>query len=398
MVARGNEGFAQPQNSMSYPAVIDDDWILCVGGTGTDGNYMDGFGQDEDNFAASKGWEIDVAAPATSDLIRSTITNGGYHLFNGTSAAAPHVSGTVGLLLSYLNHPFPHYDNLSPEDCEEVLQMTALDVNYKVQPGVDPLIGYGRLDAGKALRQVSKAGYKLAHYGTDAFFNTKTLSLHSQNDTILLKERYENAASQWFKPAYPYVVNTWRIEARVYHSLPVFDTLIAAWPRPSSSNLLPLFDGQNTLLARERISLDAVNQFYADLSGYVYQVSDTAGNNLGWWPFDTSLAQAQLTYSLLLVDTTIAIARDKPLASSPVQIYPNPTRERQTLSLETASEGNLQITLYDLQGRLMRRLYEGKVGADRKVLNFSLEGLPAGMYIYHININDQVHTLKAVKQ
>ncbi len=396
VAARGNEGVAFTQ---SYPAIIDDDWVLCVGGTGTDGEYKSTTNGDT-WWSATQGWEIDVAAPATTEIIRTVQTGGGYQNFNGTSAATPHVAGVVGLLMSYLNAPTDAYDNLAPEDAEAIVQMTAKDNNIGAPyflPGVDSLCGFGLLDAGAALQLVDKDSRRLSHYGTDSFPNNKTKVLYSTNDTITILERYENDAGVWFLPG-KYVVSTYKIDATVFHNLPVLDSIVAYWPRHSSSNLLPLFDSNNELLPRERITINSVNQGSASLTGYLYEVKDTLGNPLGWWPFDTTLSQAQLTYTILRHNILFSGTKEELYESSWVAIYPNPSGNLQNLLVHTDKPQELDIRLYDITGKLAINVFQGRSNTGKNIFQVSLGKLSVGMYIYMIKRDDGIEHVKVVKQ
>jgi subtilisin family serine protease len=74
---------------------------------------------------------------APGDNITTTDLYGGYVIATGTSMAAPHVSGALGLLLSA-------YPNLSADRQASALQTTALDLG---NAGPDNDFGYGRLDS-----------------------------------------------------------------------------------------------------------------------------------------------------------------------------------------------------------------------------------------------------------
>lgn len=148
--AVGNSGlFPQFKNMM--PAHMDKDWVLCVGGTGTNGEYKSN-NNGEPGWAANTSWAINIAAPATSEIIRSTAfhesNNGTYSGFSGTSAATPNVSGLAALLMSYLNDPDSNWA-LAPEDVAYILQNSATDVG---PAGRDSLTGFGRINAGEALK------------------------------------------------------------------------------------------------------------------------------------------------------------------------------------------------------------------------------------------------------
>ena len=69
------------------------------------------------------------------------LEGGGLQKLQGTSMAAPHVTGVVALMLQ-------RDPALTPEDARTILQQTAVDAGA---PGQDPVFGAGRLDAQAAL-------------------------------------------------------------------------------------------------------------------------------------------------------------------------------------------------------------------------------------------------------
>jgi subtilisin family serine protease len=87
------------------------------------------------------GSRIDVAAPGVGIL---STTQGAYSSMNGTSMAAPHVSGLAALILSV--HP-----EYSATEVREMIRQSADDVST---PGFDAQAGYGRINAWKALQSV----------------------------------------------------------------------------------------------------------------------------------------------------------------------------------------------------------------------------------------------------
>jgi len=82
----------------------------------------------------------DVSAPS-GDGMYSTSVDGGYYYFSGTSAATPHVAGTIALMLSA--NP-----SLTPYQVSQILQETAIDLGVA---GKDNLYGAGRINAYKAV-------------------------------------------------------------------------------------------------------------------------------------------------------------------------------------------------------------------------------------------------------
>ncbi len=102
------------------------------------------------NYASFHSW-IDISAPGgdfqVDPGIYSTLTNSTYGSYQGTSMAAPHVSGVAALVLSYL-----HRNNatIGKKQLKELLVQTT-DNHYSVNAAYDGKLGSGRLNAYKAL-------------------------------------------------------------------------------------------------------------------------------------------------------------------------------------------------------------------------------------------------------
>ena len=100
VAAAGNEGIDLDQNP-SYPASYPHDNIISVAATNSS-DIQASFS----NFGRRS---VDLAAPGVG--IFSTVLNGGYASWNGTSMAAPHVTGTAALLMA-VHGPDVPYKNL----------------------------------------------------------------------------------------------------------------------------------------------------------------------------------------------------------------------------------------------------------------------------------------------
>ena len=113
-----------------YPAALNDDWIINVGGSGTDLNW---------HPSAKIGGALDVVGPYPSGLTKSTLNKlNEYSNFGGTSSATPHVSGTAALMLA-------NSGGMAPNDVEWVLKLTADDIDDPPAAlGPDEHTGYGR--------------------------------------------------------------------------------------------------------------------------------------------------------------------------------------------------------------------------------------------------------------
>src|SRR5690606_39861630 len=86
---------------------------------------------------------VDICAPGQNVKILNG--SNGYTVGSGTSVAAPHVSGTIGLMFSANKH-------LSPYQVEWLLKKTAVDSPYLITQNSSLKnrleLGAGRLDAG----------------------------------------------------------------------------------------------------------------------------------------------------------------------------------------------------------------------------------------------------------
>jgi uncharacterized repeat protein (TIGR01451 family) len=136
----GNEGpYASTlRNPGSYPEVI------TVGAT-DDVDLVTSFS----SRGPSPWGEIKPEVVAPGAQIRSSLPGGTYGLKDGTSMAAPHVSGLVALLLQA-------DPNLTVDKIEEILTSTALPLGDPVPNNAS---GWGRIDAYQAAAVALKAGF-----------------------------------------------------------------------------------------------------------------------------------------------------------------------------------------------------------------------------------------------
>lgn len=391
VAARGNEG----NNSLVYPAVIDDDWVLCVGGTGPNGRYKDKF----NGFpaeSASYGNNIDVSAPASSDIIKTTLNEDAYNSYSMTSAAAPHVTGLVTLLQSYINDTIQSYQNLAPEDCEQILQLTAENCENPGQ--YSDSIGWGKINAGKAMRLIEKPWNTIHHFGTSSIQqSTIKLEIESTSTPIYLKEQTQNYSGNWFQKG-NYNANIIKVSAKLNHEIDDGDSLVNSWPRPSSSNVL---EGlvNDSLLPRERIILDYLDRDSCITHGFIYELIDGSGNTIGWLPEDTTTLKPKFEYTLLSRDTLAPIANisDNTLkVKSNINLYPNPSYDKNLIVFDDNIPGITNIYLYDIRGRLIKKVYSDIVVKNTTV-ETDVSKLPSGVYLYSIINNTKKSNLKFIK-
>ncbi|MCB0632428.1 MAG: alkaline phosphatase D family protein [Saprospiraceae bacterium] len=78
--------------------------------------------------------------------------------------------------------------------------------------------------------------------------------------------------------------------------------------------------------------------------------------------------------------------------------FPNPTGNYHRLHYALNHSGQLQILLLDTNGRQIRTLLDEQMPAGLFSLRTDLNGLAAGTYYYHLQMNDEMRLLRLVKQ
>jgi hypothetical protein len=395
--ARGHSagGFLDSVTTPAFPACFDDDWIINTGGTNENGNYQTSMGQ---------GFNMDISAPSWDLLSRSIYGTSDNSYYGGTSPAAAHVSGVAALLMTYMNDTANYnYKNLSPEDVEHIIQLSATDINAA---GYDSLNGFGRLNAGKALQLVQKPSNTLYHFGTNPSANcTPSINLTSlyTGDTITITEPYENEALTWFKKG-KYIVNTYQLTFTATYSLSANDTIVSYWPRPSSSNTFQLFNVNKVLIPHEKLNILSCTNTQTVTRGYCYEVSDTLGNPLGWWPKNIPAlignGALKSEFSILAHNKT-SWPNGTPqvqINDSRINVYPNPSSEIQYIEISSTKVEPIIIELLDMTGRKLSLIFTGQTIVGNFKIPAYLSMYSSGMYQYRVQIGNSSKTIKINKQ
>ena len=88
--------------------------------------------------------------------------------------------------------------------------------------------------------------------------------------------------------------------------------------------------------------------------------------------------------------TSIEVEIPTTLALS--QNYPNPFNPSTTITYTLDRPGLVEMSVYNLTGRIVSTLVDGMQSAGQYEVRFDADGLPAGMYLYHLRADGQTIT------
>jgi endoglucanase len=164
---------------------------------------------------------------------------------------------------------------------------------------------------------------------------------------------------------------------------------------------------------------DSVGRYYTwDITSYV-QSEKAAGRNiislalintasstpvLNWNSKETGSNPPQLVVntaaSLMTQRTGIQQLNIEPVVvgSKSLGSYPNPFRESNTISFSLDKGGYTTLAVYDMAGKQVRVLVNGRLAAGYHQTTFTPGNIPAGMYVLKLVHNGKLITRKLVKE
>ena len=141
VASAGNGSTCGGSGNLVYPAALNH--VISVSSVGPNDNHERYIGNPASTHQHNS--TVDICAPGYD--VALTIAPGNYLTGNGTSFAAPYVSGTIGLMLAV--NPC-----LTPDDIEYILKATAVNIDG-LNPAYTGGLGAGRMDAGAAVLMAS---------------------------------------------------------------------------------------------------------------------------------------------------------------------------------------------------------------------------------------------------
>jgi len=146
VAAAGNGGTCGGSSNLVYPAAHNH--VIAVSSIGPLDNHERTIGDPATTHQHNS--SVDICAPGYD--VALTVASGNYITGNGSSFAAPYVSGTIGLMLSLK-------PCLTFEEVVEILTQSAVNIDAQ-NPSYIGMLGAGRLNANAALALTKKINCK----------------------------------------------------------------------------------------------------------------------------------------------------------------------------------------------------------------------------------------------
>ncbi len=459
VVCRGNSQHFSPSLDPTiiddvYPQSFPDNWLISVGASGYDGSTVqNGVNQSENEeqnaYWSMYGGNMDLIAPGsdsivfTTHIINENTVDYPYTKFNGTSAAAPHVTGVVALLLSHYNKDCYTNRNLSVEDVEYILEHSATNL---YGPGYDEITGWGRLDAYKALQMIENPTKQIIH--PDSLISSVIVS----RDTIALAYKEAFVADGWgpisstmplennkyYQVERVLVQNTYSFAEYMLSST----TLNDVWLRPSASNSLDFYNDTSSFLTgpgvgvleyifdafdympfEELVNVDTL-LFQVKTHGYYYHfIARYIDENFPsfeinpafpidtWLPIDPISDSAKMLFSIYITDSSLTAIYDFPCTSdNPLYddnydlglqdlenqqtnfvLFPNPSNETITIK-GVENQVITKVEIFDLNGKILF-----SKNPNVKQFNIDISNYEQGVYFVKCSDEKNSNTLKLMK-
>jgi len=403
---KGHDG----NSGSNYPASYNDDWVVSVGASGTNGQYKSFTNGDIIPGTGMSWWEssfgggMDLIAPGVGELVTSTINPSApvglpscsltgetmYDCFNGTSAAAPHVAGVSALMYSLYNTNAGFAHNLAPEDVGSILQESAVDVvNPILMYGAeyDEHNGWGLLEANTSLQRISPPDWCIFHNGAPL----NTTQVIGAQQQISLPYEINGLVAGTYTAKRHTITHTY---TDVFGSA---TTIHEGWRRNSSTIGLsaanPVSDKMWESVAFTSIPGASNIMTVTATTNTWFVMNASNGQQINQW-LPAPPAELKTAYSLHLQNCTSWLPTDDIAAANFIAISPNPTTGNLNIRIKNEQVDQASVTVFNSMGVsvLARSNIDGAYSTD-----IDLSALPTGIYLVQVATNLGQSSHKVIK-
>ena len=386
--ARGNDG----DDKNYFPSFAErEEWVINVGG-----NNKEGFKHPNSNF----GGDVDLIAPHDPAIVYSlnNYTTSSYQDFSGTSAAAPHVSGVVALMLSHIDWQPSTPNNLAPDDVEFLLQKYAVDVlpdnlNPNYQTGYDDYSGWGRLDAGAVMEKIDRTQYIIKHVKTETQIPTNLSGVPQASGNFFFTDNV--------MPFGNYQGTIYELPFVLQNNLNQGDVILNSWPLNSYTTLLDTDLSPfpvNASYSENGCFIASMSNTTGDIRGtIVHLTQDPNGNAINYWYPAAPGDLIRVGYTLHL-QSAYANTEENEEQILDVSCFPNPSSNNVTLSFVLTENSDVEFEVVDLSGRLIYESEELKFPIGEQSIKIQSEEWTKGIYFIKLKANEKSKTVKFIKQ
>jgi hypothetical protein len=73
-----------------------------------------------------------------------------------------------------------------------------------------------------------------------------------------------------------------------------------------------------------------------------------------------------------------------------LRLFPNPSQNSCTLSLKIDKENDLEISVYEMAGALVKSVFKGRMNAGTQEFQIITDNLEEGTYVIRVRISDEI--------
>ncbi|MES2488083.1 MAG: T9SS type A sorting domain-containing protein [Bacteroidota bacterium] len=151
-------------------------------------------------------------------------------------------------------------------------------------------------------------------------------------------------------------------------------------------------EGTNSAVAQ--VNASTANGYTKGMNGYTYNANDNVFNDDSTGAELGSVSGSvddgfALTHTIYLSGPTLGIGQLEQQQYKLEQNYPNPFTDVTTLPLNLQYDSDINLTVFDLQGRKVYTAFNGNMVAGENNITLNRNNLSAGYYLYKVSIKNQ---------